>query len=84
MAEKHGFFKAATSLDCQAVVPPRVEEVDRSGLSYSPTLTMQSLVGAGAISDRARQQIYNQYQQRQFDPPVSGTMRLHVMAAPSM
>lgn len=77
-AEKQGWFKATV-----AKLWPRdvVTEVQRSGFEHAETLTTKSLVGGGVISARDRQHLYDKYQQMQFDPIVSGALRLHVTAA---
>lgn len=78
-AEKQqSWFKASI-----AKLWPRddIQAVQQAGFDYSETLTTQALIGAGVISARSRQLLYAKYQQMQFDPIVSGAMRLHVTAA---
>lgn len=59
----------------------QLEEVDRAGFDYAETLSTASLMGAGNVPARSRQQIYEKYQQMLRDPIISGAMRLHVTAA---
>jgi hypothetical protein len=78
-AEKQGWFKTTI-----AKLWPRdeVREVEHAGFDFAETLTTAALVGNGVVKRaRNRQQLYAKYQQMQFDPVVSGAMRLHVTAA---
>lgn len=77
-AEKTSWLKTLVSRYFGA---DKVDEVDHAGFYNAQAVSMTSLLGAGKKTAQARESIYQTYQAMQYDPIVSGALRINVTAA---
>lgn len=71
----------AGALSALGVRKQYAQEVDTQGFGYADALTLTALMGNGVQAARARQQLYQKWQQMTTDPLIAGSMRIHVQAA---
>lgn len=58
-----------------------VAKVDQAGFYNAEAMSMTALLGAGKKVAQQREQIYQTYQAMQFDPIISGALRINVTSA---
>lgn len=59
----------------------QVDEIDHAGFYNAQSMSMTALLGAGKKVAQQREQIYQTYQAMQFDPIISGALRINVTSA---